>query len=137
MEQKINMIEDDNLEYCLFCYQENNLIKNELCQCIFFYDQKCYEKWFLKKTSFECIICKRKIDFKFIHYINERKNFIQNLQNRNFSISIRNRINRRENYSLNQILDVYFEYIWKVILILFVFLILMFLIIILLTMYIF
>jgi len=140
MEQKINRIENDNFEYCLFCYQEKDLIKNTLCRCEFFYDQKCYEKWFLKKKKFKCIICQGKIDFKFIYFKNERDTYLQNLensQNNHTELQIRTRIRTRNNSTLLGILDVYFEYIFKVIIILFIFIIIISLTMVLLTLYIF
>lgn len=148
MDLKINKIENENLEYCLFCYQEKDLIKNELCQCEFFYDQKCYEKWFINKRHFKCIICQRKIDFKFVYFKNEHNEYLQNLQNsqnNNVNLLIRNRnrnrningVGARNNMTFLSILDLYFEYIFRVIIILFIFIIIISLIIVLLTLYIF
>jgi len=141
MDLKINKIENENLEYCLFCYQEKDLIKNELCQCEFFYDQKCYEKWFINKRHLKCIICQRKIDFKFIHFKNEHNDYLQNLRNNlrnnHIELLIRNRNRTRNNITILNIADVYFEYIFNVIIILFIFVITISLIMVLLSMYVF
>lgn len=93
-----------------------------------------------KKKKFKCIICQRKIDFKFIYFKNERDTYLQNLensQNNHTELQIITRIRTRNNSTLLGISDVYFEYIFNVIIILFIFIIIISLTMVLLTLYIF
>uniref|UniRef100_A0A6C0IV60 RING-type domain-containing protein n=1 Tax=viral metagenome TaxID=1070528 RepID=A0A6C0IV60_9ZZZZ len=62
----------DDTEYCIFCYQNINLIKNNLCECNYYYHNKCYEQWINSSQKYECCICNKKIQLKFLR----KKNFI-------------------------------------------------------------
>ena len=122
MDVKINIIANDNLEYCLFCYEENKLINNKLCRCEYYYHQLCYEKWFLKKNNYNCIICQREIDFNFIFKKEEHGRYLNNFQiNQNLRRITRRNIDRRQRIIiLPSFIDTYFDYIWKTVFVLFI-----------------
>ena len=53
-----------DINKCLFCYQENNLIENIKCSCKFYYHNECYIKWMQHKKGIICPICKKNLEIQ-------------------------------------------------------------------------
>ena len=52
---------------CIFCYENNDLIDNNLCGCKYKYHLKCYINWIKDNDPCKCIICNKNFeidDFK-------------------------------------------------------------------------
>ena len=59
-----NSLESSRLEECIICLDKGNnkLVKNFLCNCIFYYHPECYAEWIVSNKSEEsnkCIVCKK------------------------------------------------------------------------------
>lgn len=54
----------DDTEFCIFCYQNINLIKNNLCECNYYYHIKCYRYWINISNKHKCCICNKKVELE-------------------------------------------------------------------------
>lgn len=62
-----NSLESTKLEECIICLDkgQRKLVKNFLCNCIFYYHPECYAEWIVSNKSEEsnkCIVCKKSFD---------------------------------------------------------------------------
>lgn len=59
-----NSLESSRLEECIICLDkgEKKLVKNFLCDCVFYYHPECYAEWIVTNNSEDsnkCIVCKK------------------------------------------------------------------------------
>lgn len=59
-----NSLESSRLEECIICLDKDQrkLVKNFLCDCVFYYHPECYAEWIVSNKSEDsnkCIVCKK------------------------------------------------------------------------------
>tara|TARA_Y200000002_G_scaffold376963_1_gene381726 strand:+ start:1313 stop:1924 length:612 start_codon:yes stop_codon:yes gene_type:complete len=59
-----NSLESSRLEECIICLDKGDkkLVKNFLCDCVFYYHPECYAEWIVSNNyedSKKCIVCKK------------------------------------------------------------------------------
>ena len=59
-----NSLESSRLEECIICLDKGDkkLVKNFLCDCVFYYHPECYAEWIVSNNyedSRKCIVCKK------------------------------------------------------------------------------
>ena len=60
---------------CIFCLENNNLIKNFFCSCDFYFHKHCFIKWYHINNQFNCCMCHNSIN----NFIDSKFNEIINL----------------------------------------------------------
>ena len=58
-----NSLESTKLEECIICLDkgQRKLVKNFLCDCVFYYHPECYAEWIVSNKSEDiskCLVCK-------------------------------------------------------------------------------
>lgn len=65
MEEIVNELANSTtLDECVICLDgitEGELVKNELCDCVFVYHSKCYYEWINNSKKNTCLLCKQPI----------------------------------------------------------------------------
>lgn len=59
-----NSLESTKLEECIICLDkgQRKLVKNFLCDCVFYYHPECYAEWIVSNKSEDiskCLVCKK------------------------------------------------------------------------------
>jgi len=72
-----NSLDNLKLDECIICLEKNDLIKNFICECMFYYHPECYGQWVYQSQIYKCIVCK--CDINFMTNVRYKENIIARL----------------------------------------------------------